>query len=220
LWSQQPPPTQAFPSQQGLPAPPHSWQVSLFSSQARPAAVQNEDHCPGPLQHACPAPPQEPEGPWQLPLAAQVPNMPQLPPLATHLPPAQQPPLHVELWQQGCPAAPQATTLPAAHTMPVAPAWPEATHLPPWQQPPPAQVLPAQQTSPAAPQTSHFPPWQVPPLRQAAPVATQTEETRSQHPAAQLAPAQQGWPGPPQTAQVLLPPQTRPAPQLEPAQHG
>jgi hypothetical protein len=59
--------------------------------------------------------------------------------------PLQQPAPQVLFSQQGWVAPPQATTVPAAHTMPLAAGdSPEARHVEPVQQPPPVQVLPGQ----------------------------------------------------------------------------
>jgi hypothetical protein len=116
-----------------------------------------------------------------------------------HVPLKQQPPLH-PFWQQGCPAAPQATHLPPEQTCPGA-----------------VQRLPEQQACPEAPQVPHAPELQAEPLEQVTPLPRQTPLSQ-QPPEAQVLAAQQGCPLPPQASQIPL--QISEAELHVPSQHG
>jgi hypothetical protein len=201
----------------------------LARAQARPEAVQKSAALPPPGQQAWPEPPHIPTPLTQLP-AVQVlvpPPPPQLEAVAMQLPPTQQAPVDPGqplLAQHGPGAVPHATTLPAAHTMPVVAggASPEATQLLLTQQPPPLHFEPGQQASPAAPQVEHCPPEQVPPLKHMVPEPMHWLVVASQQApeAVQLLPAQQAWPRSPQARQAP-PAHARPAPvQASPAQQG
>jgi hypothetical protein len=120
----------------------------------------------------------------------------QPPPLATHLPPEQQPSLQELSAQQGAPNSPQLAQIPAMHSVP------GAVHAT-------VPRLSPQHCRPGAPQLPHAPALHIPPPSptQLLPTAMQIPET--QHPPLlQLLPWQHGVPGPPQAG--TLPPSSPP----------
>jgi hypothetical protein len=96
-------------------------------SQARPEAVQKSAAFAPPAQHCWVAPPHDEHAPL-----VQVPRLePHVEPDATHVVPAQHaPPLQVEFSQHGCPAPPQAVSVPATQSWPVELLPPGATQAP------------------------------------------------------------------------------------------
>jgi hypothetical protein len=190
------------PSQHGCPVPPHAAQEP-FRPQVSPAAVQKSAECPwppgAPTQQPWPVAPQPP----QLSVLAQVPRAPpQVCPLATHDPPAQQRLLlQVALSQHGCPVAPQATICPDTQRLPTVGDDPLGLHVPLEQQPPDPHAPLLQQGCPAFPHATTPPSAQRPPSEGEPPAATQ--EPATQHPPALHAlPAQHGSPGAPHAAPV------------------
>jgi hypothetical protein len=100
--TQQPSPAHVFPAQQASPEPPHVWHFPPEQPSPPPVQKFELDPLDGPWQQVWPSPPQEPHPPGAL--AAQLPVSvpPHVVPAATHLPPAQQPPVeHVLFPQQG-----------------------------------------------------------------------------------------------------------------------
>ena len=201
LWSQQPPAAQTFPSQHGWSASPQGSHSVVSGLHTSPEAVHTQAPVKPVAQQVWPCPPHWP-APLQLPSVHVPRKPPQLPPVATQLPPAQQLVAVVQevLAQHGCVSAPHATKVPAAHTVPPVPSSPDATQrlLVVSQHPPPAQMEPAQQASPGRPHTRHWPAVQVPPVEQSAASAMHSSMPVSQQPEEQALAAQHGRPGVPQ----------------------
>jgi len=153
---------------------------------------------PAPEHDESPSPPHGPVALRHVPLShTPAPDDPQFEPASTHLPPAQHPrPAHTFPKQQGCPAVPHATHLPAEQARPPAEQKSEPRVLdvseqhdcpsPPQVPQPPSAVdeqVPGTIPPHAAPGATHLPPAQQPP------------------PAQVLLP-QHGWLGPPHVWKV------------------